>query len=258
MNDPRLPITLSLRYLNAVELCAFSTTSRESYVATNSNSLWKDLCIKRFSGKCIRVLRDTHLFVFGVYDEKDLTNKEMRDILRLRGCRGSLIDKGREDLVKRYIELKNFNHLKRMRCCKYKCSLVHAILDSSRERITKQEVGYFRWKLFYQNRPSSTGIRHFREDGVYDSPYLGRANWDLTKNGEFIIHGFTRPLSVRRRREDWGWTIGKGSRSEYWSILPPSTLSSSSSCSTKNHSSSFSTSSTSYMRNVIQRFLSSS
>ena len=82
----------------------------------------------------------------------------------------------------------------------------------------------------------------------YISPYLGRATWGLTENGEFIIHKFTRPLSVRRRRGDWGWTIGKGSRSEYWSVLPPSKSSN------RVLIKSSTTSSTS-SRNIIQRFL---
>ena len=36
-----LPIILSLRYLNEVDLCAFSTTSKESYDRANDDVYWK-------------------------------------------------------------------------------------------------------------------------------------------------------------------------------------------------------------------------
>lgn len=143
-----LPIVLSLRYLNEVDLCAFSATSRESYDQQNDDVVWRQLCEIRFQGKCIRLLEGTSLFAFGVYNADDLTEMELRKSLRMTKFRQS------------------FNHLRRMECCKYKISLAHATLDSYRNKITQHEIGYFRWKLFYQNRPSSTGIRHFREDGV--------------------------------------------------------------------------------------------
>ena len=127
-------------------------------------------CESRFRGKCIRLLENSYLFAFGQYNPVDLTKSQIRECLRLRGLKGSLLLDTLKELQRKYREsTSTFNHLKPMRCCKYKCSLVHAILDSRRDRITTHEIGYFRWKLFYQNRPSSTGIRHFREDGVYVS-----------------------------------------------------------------------------------------
>ena len=226
------------------------TTTTTTTTSTTTTTTICRFCESRFKGKCIRLLENSYLFAFGQYNPVDLTKSQIKECLRLRGLKGSLfvLDTLKE-LQRKYRESTSpFNHLKPMRYCKYKCSLVHAILDSRRDRITTNEIGYFRWKLFYQNRPSSTGIRHFREDGVYVSPYLGRATWELTEKNEFIIHKFTRPLSVRRRREDWGWTIGKGSRSEYWSVLPPAPASTTTSTTD-------STTAPSTSRNIIQRFL---
>ncbi len=223
-NHIRFPIILSLRFLDVVDLCKFSETSKSSFVNSNVDSLWRDLCEIYFREKCVRLFNG-NLFSFGAYAVADLTRDDIIHILRIRGVRGSLIDQSTKQLENIYEKssLVVNTALPTLKG-KYKCSLANALIDSHRVRITKHEIGYFRWKLFYQNRPSATGIRHFREDGVYISPYLGQATWDLTNNGDFIIHKFTRPLSVRRRREDWGWTIGKGSRSEYWSILPSSVI----------------------------------
>jgi len=99
---------------------------------------------------------------------------------------------------------------------KWKLAFASAQMDSLRHTITVDEVAHFRWLLFYNGAMSGSGLRHFESDGCFHSPHFGRTAWFLTDDGEFCISG-CYPLSVERRH-DFGWCIGKGSSTVYFSV----------------------------------------
>eukprot|EP00929_Paragymnodinium_shiwhaense_P042919 TRINITY_DN22136_c0_g1_i2.p1 TRINITY_DN22136_c0_g1~~TRINITY_DN22136_c0_g1_i2.p1 ORF type:complete len:152 (+),score=14.96 TRINITY_DN22136_c0_g1_i2:106-561(+) len=97
---------------------------------------------------------------------------------------------------------------------KWKLSYAYAELDSTRDKITREEISYFRWQLVYQGRASRLGLRHFQRDGLFVSPHMGHTQWLLDAAGNFSVAGMA-PLRVERNEEDWGWVIGKNTATEY-------------------------------------------
>lgn len=92
---------------------------------------------------------------------------------------------------------------------------VIAEADAVRDEITREELVHFRWRLVYNGIPSNMGLRRFQPDGLYASPYLGLTEWHLHENN-LIFSGMSLP--IERSRNNWGWVIGKGSRTEYHSV----------------------------------------
>lgn len=106
-------------------------------------------------------------------------------------------------------------HLRAIRG-KWKLAYASAEIDSRRTIITREEVAYFRWALFYEGIRAAE-LRHFQADGRFDSPYLGQTTWHLYTDGSFCIRGI-HPLPVERLPESWGWVIGKGYSTVYFSL----------------------------------------
>ena len=65
--------------------------------------------------------------------------------------------------------------------------------------------------------PSTYGLRHFREDGVFESPQLGFVRWSLDDAGNFLMHG-QGAFPVARDPQTWGWVIGTRGQIEYHSV----------------------------------------
>lgn len=93
-----------------------------------------------------------------------------------------------------------------------------AEIDRKRKKMTKKELSTFRWRLYYNGVPSRMGLRHFRSDGTYSSPYLGVCQWDLNERTCTLTFADTIVLYIRRNEDNWGWIIGKGTNTEYHSV----------------------------------------
>jgi hypothetical protein len=87
--------------------------------------------------------------------------------------------------------------------------------DKHRKLIRREEICLYAWKLTYNGAESRMGLRRFREDGTYHSPYAGVCEWGLYQN-KLCFMGIALP--VERDKETWGWVIGKGHNTEYRSI----------------------------------------
>eukprot|EP00933_Yihiella_yeosuensis_P019934 TRINITY_DN16075_c0_g1_i1.p1 TRINITY_DN16075_c0_g1~~TRINITY_DN16075_c0_g1_i1.p1 ORF type:complete len:140 (-),score=17.48 TRINITY_DN16075_c0_g1_i1:372-791(-) len=100
---------------------------------------------------------------------------------------------------------------------RWKTSYAYAELDSRRHWITEEEVAHFRWHLIYNGMPSSLGLRHFKRDGIFDSPHFGQTTWYLEGGGRSFVMQNVAQLQVQRNPENWGWIIGAGTGTEYHS-----------------------------------------
>ena len=85
--------------------------------------------------------------------------------------------------------------------------------DAKRQQITNEEIISHSWQLIYNGSPSRLGLRQFGKDGTYHSPYAGDCEWALQHNF-FCIMGMSL---VVERCSDWGWIIGRGTRTVYLS-----------------------------------------
>mmetsp|Transcript_19979 Transcript_19979/g.28307 ORF Transcript_19979/g.28307 Transcript_19979/m.28307 type:complete len:135 (+) Transcript_19979:169-573(+) len=113
-----------------------------------------------------------------------------------------------------------------------KQQMQYSIYDSKRHIITPYEIAYFQWKLYYNGEPSQMGLRQFNANGTYNSPYSGLCEWTLQDN-HLVFMGVVLP--VVRNPHNWGWIIGSGCRTVYYSIEPTTTT-----CSNTNNNQSLS------------------
>ena len=88
--------------------------------------------------------------------------------------------------------------------------------DRLRQIITRDEICHFSWKLVYNGNESKLGLRKFKPDGTYDSPYAGVCEWTLFQN-RIIFLGVSLPIQ-RDIENTWGWIIGADSSTLYYSM----------------------------------------
>ena len=92
-----------------------------------------------------------------------------------------------------------------------------AAYDGQRQIISREEICYYSWRLIYNGCESKLGLRKFMEDGTYHSPYAGLCEWTLSDhNRRLVFMGMSLP--IERDLETWGWVIGKGSATAYFSV----------------------------------------
>jgi len=127
---------------------------------------------------------------------------------------------GKQNVHRFVVSSKGLNGLSSIKE-RLQCSLY----DSKRPLITPAEIVYFTWKLYYNGEPSQMGLRNFNADGTYNSPYSGLCEWTLQDN-HLVFMGVVLP--VVRNPHNWGWIIGSGCRTVYYSIEPSPSSSSSS------------------------------
>jgi hypothetical protein len=97
----------------------------------------------------------------------------------------------------------------------WKESYVMAEIDSRRVGMTRDELVIFKWQLIYDGTPSTMGLRKFNENGTYWSPYMGICEW-LLHDQRLMFAGLS--LLVERDANTWGWVIGRGQRTTYYSV----------------------------------------
>eukprot|EP00656_Telonema_subtile_P022072 TRINITY_DN23129_c0_g1_i1.p1 TRINITY_DN23129_c0_g1~~TRINITY_DN23129_c0_g1_i1.p1 ORF type:complete len:204 (+),score=30.08 TRINITY_DN23129_c0_g1_i1:180-791(+) len=177
---------------------------------SNRDSLWQAACLHRWAGK---QRMGTGLFHHANYRELQLTSAECDGILAGHGV-GKELDELHE---KRAAVTELTCGLEALPILgKWKTSYAHAEVDSKRNQITMLEMDYFRWALLYHGQPSRHGLRHFRIDGQFESPYLGSSSWSLDEDGWFVLDSNLKlPIS---RTDDWGWMLGEGCQTEYSSV----------------------------------------
>mmetsp|Transcript_7982 Transcript_7982/g.16635 ORF Transcript_7982/g.16635 Transcript_7982/m.16635 type:complete len:305 (-) Transcript_7982:12-926(-) len=97
----------------------------------------------------------------------------------------------------------------------WKESYLMAEMDSKRKLLSREELTYFKWQLIYDGNPSRMGLRQFHRNGTYWSPYIGVCEWLL--HGQHLMFA-GMALLVERDEETWGWVIGRGERTVYYSV----------------------------------------
>ena len=90
-----------------------------------------------------------------------------------------------------------------------------AEIESRRVAMTRDELVHFKWQLIYDGTPSTMGLRKFNENGTYWSPYMGMCEW-LLRGQQLMFAGLS--LLVERDTNTWGWVIGRGQRTTYYSV----------------------------------------
>ena len=130
----------------------------------------------------------------------------------------------------------NINESDRHEPKSWKESYIMAEIDSRRTVMSSEEFIQFRWQLIYEYSPSrmgmgrrqfnGMGLRQFNEDGTYSSSFMGMSEWVLQGN---VLRLFLRVGSVRliagmellveKDAITWGWIIGKGQATTYYSVV---------------------------------------
>ena len=81
--------------------------------------------------------------------------------------------------------------------------------------MTREELIYFKWNLVYDGYSSRMGLRQFNSNGTYWSPYIGVCEW-LLHGQHLLFAGMS--LVIERDVDSWGWVIGRGQRTVYYSV----------------------------------------
>ncbi|KAL3826240.1 hypothetical protein ACHAXA_006268 [Cyclostephanos tholiformis] len=207
-----LPNELWIRafsYLDQRDLFALGNVSRNLLSASSADSLWEVACRRRWRGK-----HNVARFARKAKDGR--TGGGVRDEENDRGtgrCSGAL----RRLLLDDPTRMPPLNvdgsvmHDPRS----WKESYILAEIDSRRRFMSREELVSFRWQLIYDGSPSKMGLRKFNEDGTYWSPYMGLCTWIL--HGQRLIFAGLS-LSVERDENTWGWIIGRGQKTTYYSV----------------------------------------
>ena len=93
-----------------------------------------------------------------------------------------------------------------------------AEIDSKRRSMTPEELVHFKWQLIYDGSPSGLGLRQFDANGMYWSPYMGMCEWVLRDGDGQHLMFVGMSLLVERNEKTWGWIIGEGQRTVYYSV----------------------------------------
>jgi len=99
----------------------------------------------------------------------------------------------------------------------WKQKFAWTVFDSRRQVISREELIHYDWKLMYNGQESKLGLRKFSPDGIYRSPYAGPCEWALQN---CHLHVMQMALPIQRDFQSWGWIIGQGHVSVYFSVDP--------------------------------------
>ena len=211
---------LALAYLALREPCALAPPLR---ALADDDALWERACDRRWEGK--QGVARGELFWRGDYSRARLRPGEMKAILarradhhgRARASWAALRERAELEAA-----LDASTPAPRPSAppprSKWKAACAAAERDAAtRSRIARDEVSRLRWRLVYHGAPSTYGLRHFREDGVFESPRLGTVRWDLDDAGHFVMEG-QGAFPVARDPQTWGWVIGTRGQIEYHSV----------------------------------------
>jgi hypothetical protein len=199
-----------LRFLNQNDLCLSINVSHRFRDLGCSDIVWKRLCQLRWAHMQNMPKVDLGTWELPLFWRADYTGIE------LTLSEEASIEK-REQNLAALGAVKIPLPILPLMLGKFKTSFAYGEMDKFRQAIQLDEVSFFRWQLVYNGQPSTTGLRHFQEGGVYNSPYMGASAWQLGIGGSmFNMAGMD--LHVMRRSEDWGWTIGAGAMTEYRSV----------------------------------------
>eukprot|EP00457_Paulinella_chromatophora_P012700 gb/GEZN01012929.1/.p1 GENE.gb/GEZN01012929.1/~~gb/GEZN01012929.1/.p1 ORF type:complete len:285 (-),score=12.90 gb/GEZN01012929.1/:152-1006(-) len=206
-----------LSFSGVRDLCRCASVNRVFNEHSSDDELWRWHCKRRWQDKLYMPL-----LLFSCADFRrvsaTLTVTEMKHILQQRkvDMTGAVEAEELRRLVHRTTRP---NPKLPPQNGKWKTSFAFAEQDSNRQKVTPEEIAFFRWELIYNGQRSTAGLRHFRSDGVFESRFLGRTNWSLTPQGDFVI-GNHATLKVCRNAHNWGWIIGLNTSTEYHSRLP--------------------------------------
>lgn len=217
----------SFSYLEENHLVhSVALVDRLFFYLSSDDSIWHDICMMRW----IRKLNVGRFFV-----TSDSLEHSQRRVLK-NACFAQ--DKGRErcntdncgnarrtamtycyELIQQFgspevlppLNMGSLMH----RPTSWKEAYWMAEMDSRRQIISREEIVYYRFRLEYMGQPSKMGLRQFSADGTYDSPYMGLCEWSLYRKHLLFAGMF---LMVRRDKENWGWIIGEGERTVYFSV----------------------------------------
>jgi|Transcript_9124 hypothetical protein len=207
----------SFSYLNPRDLLhSVGKVSQTFLRLSSSDSIWGEHCANRWRGK-LNVGR------FFRHHDEDTTNnpstEENKHIInnnnngRMMYC---------SELIRQFGHVENIPALNMGSLMhepsSWKEAYLMAEIDSRRQTMAREELVHFKWKLVYNGGPSRMGLRQFEANGTYFSPYIGVCEWLLHGN-QLMFAGMS--LAVERDENTWGWVIGKGQRTVYYSVEVP-------------------------------------
>ena len=225
----------SFSFLNQKDLSSLARLSRNFYEMSSSDSLWEAQCQRRWKGK-----QNTNRFIYEKVEDPIQYELYGTNTDTLFCCAKSIlcfsptVINQRENCfadpprIKLYLNLPAINmslppsqggstrtnYYVMHQPTSFKEAFILAEIDSRRVIMAKEELVHFNWQLIYDGSPSQMGLRKFNADGTYWSPYMGMCEWALRED-HIMFAGMQ--LSVERA-DNWGWVIGKGTRTVYHSI----------------------------------------
>jgi len=194
--------------LRVSELCLFSHVCADFRKLSNEDAMWKAHCLSRWQGK---QNMSSDLFHHGSYCSFVLSQSEMENILRRRGLHSQHLPASvpqLQEMLGSY-QVQTVPKYQVPALCKWKASYAYAELDSTRDRITVNEVAYFRWSLKNEHSALFEAPHHFRPDGVFVCENRV-TSWLLNAEHEIVIGGARHALPIDRLQHNWGWMIGRG------------------------------------------------
>ena len=212
-----LPNELWIRafsYLDQRDLFVLGNVSRSFLIASSADSLWEAQCRRRWRGKQ-NVSRFAKRRGGGAGGEDENENENENDGSgngRLEYC-SAVLRQFRLDPTR--VPPLNVAGSLMHDPKSWKESYVMAEIDSRRVGMTRDELVIFKWQLIYDGTPSTMGLRKFNENGTYWSPYMGICEW-LLHDQRLMFAGLS--LLVERDANTWGWVIGRGQRTTYYSV----------------------------------------
>ena len=192
-----------LTYLNVNELCNIGLVNKvQFYVWSINNKLWKKHCMKRWKNK------QGINFILNTFQPPSFLPQH----LQLPSSQSLSNTSTTSDA---------FTTVTNSKLSWKQCYAWIEYDMKYRPYITREEIVYYKWKLLYNGRESTLGLREFKNDGTYNSPYMGLCQWSLdTMNNRFLVMNMSLPIerSIVGTNHGCGWIIGKGSNTVYYSI----------------------------------------
>ena len=194
-------------YLDQKDLSVVGNVSRIFLSLSSADSMWEAICHRRWRGKQ-NVARFEKTSGRGGEEEE-----EENDV------RVELLRQFRDDptLVPPLNIIGHLMHEPKS----WKEAYIMAEIDSRRVVMSQDELLLFKWQLVYDG--SMMGLRNFDRSDTHDlgiCEYTSRgsnAKWGGVLKGQQLIFAGVS-LFVERDPSSWGWIIGKGKRSEYYSL----------------------------------------
>ena len=217
-SDISLPNELWIRsfaYLDQRDLFRLCRVNCNFLAIASSDSLWEPVCHRCWKGK-----QNVQRFYSNGGNYNDGSGRTTYDLIREFSRSRNHISQIAASMPLALNMVHTMETPFHREPTSWKEGFIMAEIDSHRCLLTREEMIYYHWKLVYNGSPSLTGLRQFNADGTYNSPYMPQCEWTIYIDERYgqLVSFAGLSLSVERDVKTWGWIIGKGARTVYYSV----------------------------------------